>query len=43
MMKMGRPMINFINKETQNLENIEISISHCRDFAIANVVAIWNS
>ncbi len=37
----GRPIVKFINKEPQDLESIEISISHCKEFAIANVVAIW--
>ena len=38
----GRPKIHFINKEINGLDSIEISISHCRDFATANVVAVWN-
>lgn len=38
----GKPKINFINKKIENLENIEISISHCKEYAVANVIAIWN-
>lgn len=37
----GRPRINFINVKIDKLESIEISISHCREYAVANVVAIW--
>lgn len=41
MMKIGRPVINFINKEPKDLKNIEISISHCKEFAVAMVIATW--
>ena len=37
----GRPCIKFINKEIKDLDSIEISISHCKEYAVANVVAIW--
>ena len=39
--KNGRPEINFINKEIKDLKSIEISISHCKKYAVANVVALW--
>ena len=39
--KIGRPTINFINKKPKELVNIEISISHCKEFAVAMVIAIW--
>lgn len=39
----GRPKVNFINKQIENLESIEISISHCKEYAIANVIVIWNN
>lgn len=41
MTKIGRPAINFLNKEPSELQNIEISISHCKEFAVAMVVATW--
>lgn len=41
MMKIGRPSIKFLNKEVKGLDNIEISISHCKEYAVANVIAIW--
>lgn len=34
----GKPEINFNN---DIIESIDISISHCRDFAIANVVILY--
>ena len=39
--KNGRPCIRFINKVIEDLDSIEISISHCKEYAVANVVAIW--
>ncbi len=41
MTKIGRPTVNFLNKRPQDLDNIEISISHCKEFAMAMVVAEW--
>lgn len=37
----GRPYIHFLDIEIQELEQVEISISHCKDYATANVVVIW--
>lgn len=37
----GRPYVHFINKEIKDLESIEISLSHCREYASASVVAVW--
>ena len=34
----GRPKVN-LKIEVENLENIDISLSHCKLYAIANVVA----
>ena len=34
----GRPKVN-LKIEVQDLENIDISLSHCKQYAIANVVA----
>lgn len=38
----GRPKIYIKNQHKYNIQSIDISISHCRDYAIANVVAIFN-
>lgn len=35
----GKPKINFIDSKIEKLKNIDISISHCRDYAIAFVIA----
>ena len=36
----GKPYIK-INQEIKNLESIDISISHCKQYATANVTAIF--
>ncbi len=38
----GRPSVNFIGNKPVNLKNIEISLSHCKSYAVATVVAVWN-
>ena len=35
---MGRPCINFVDITINGVSNIDISISHCEDFAIAMAV-----
>lgn len=37
----GRPQINLKNINTENIENIDISISHCKLYATANVVVLY--
>lgn len=38
-LKDGRPIVNITNdKLNQKIENIDISISHCQNYAVANVV-----
>ena len=37
----GKPKVNFINRRPEQLESIDISISHCKLYAVANTVAIW--
>lgn len=39
--KNGRPEVSFINKEIKDLDSIEISISHCKNYAVATVIATW--
>lgn len=37
----GKPYINFIDTNiANNIEDIDISISHCKEYAIANVILI---
>ena len=37
----GRPKINIYNIDNSNIENIDISISHCKSYATANVVILY--
>lgn len=34
----GNPQVQFIDIEFPQIKNIDISISHCREYAVANVV-----
>lgn len=39
-----RPYVNLLNRNIKNIENIEdidISISHCKEYATANVVVLY--
>lgn len=36
----GNPKINFIDIEFKQIKNIDISISHCKEYAVATVVLI---
>ena len=38
--KMGNPKIEFRGVELKKLINIDISISHCREYAVATVIAM---
>lgn len=35
----GRPRLNILNKDIK-IESIDISISHCKEYAVANVVVL---
>lgn len=37
----GRPQINLLNVNMDKIENIDISISHCKLYAIANVTVLY--
>lgn len=37
----GRPYVSINSMITKEIESIDISISHCREYAIANVVIIY--
>lgn len=34
----GRPHINFLEMNLEQVKDIDLSISHCKDYAVANVV-----
>lgn len=36
----GRPKLNLVGINLKNIENIDISISHCREYAVANVTVL---
>lgn len=40
--KSGRPQISLVSKQIPSLQSIDISISHCKEYAIANVIILLN-
>lgn len=38
--KQGRPTLNIKNINMEKVENIDISLSHCKNYAIANVTLL---
>lgn len=40
--KNGKPEVIFLNKKYQEIEGIDISLSHCKEYATATVVIIYN-
>ena len=34
----GRPFVNILNEKVNGIGNIDISMSHCKQYAVANVV-----
>ena len=40
--KNGKPEIKFLKKITANFESIDISLSHCKEYATANAVVLYN-
>lgn len=41
--KEGRPSLNLFNISLDNIENIDISISHCKSYAVANVTILYKN
>ena len=37
----GRPKAEILFLKANQVENIDVSISHCKDYAIANVVVLF--
>ena len=37
----GRPYVNMPEKYMQDVESIDLSISHCKEYAVANVVICY--
>ena len=38
----GRPKLKLIGIKLNNIENIDLSISHCKEYAVANVTLLKN-
>ncbi|MCI8471079.1 MAG: holo-ACP synthase [Clostridia bacterium] len=38
----GRPRLNIIGINLDNIENIDLSMSHCKEYAVANVTLLRN-
>lgn len=36
----GRPSLNIKNMDLNNIESIDISLSHCKNYAVANVTVL---
>ncbi len=37
----GRPKINFVGMTIGELKQIDVSLSHCKEYAVASVVAVF--
>ena len=40
--KNGRPMVNLKKEMSNKINNMDISISHCKNYAVANATVVWN-
>ena len=38
--KNGRPILNIYNMDLKSIQSIDISLSHCKNYAVANVVIL---
>lgn len=41
--RQGRPIVNLLNISMNNIESIDISISHCKLYATANVAILYKN
>jgi len=39
--KNGRPFVNIANDNAKQIEDIDLSMSHCKQYAVANVVILF--
>lgn len=37
----GKPIVKLEGQQFENLESIDLSLSHCKEYATANVVIVW--
>ena len=40
--KTGRPKVEIYHEISKKIDKIDISMSHCKQYAVANVVITWN-
>lgn len=40
--KNGRPILNLNGIDLKKIENIDLSMSHCKEYAVANVTVLFN-
>ena len=40
--KTGRPKVKIYHEISKKIDKIDISMSHCKQYAVANVVITWN-
>lgn len=40
--KQGKPFVNFLNTSFDEIQEIDISLSHIKEYAIANCICIFN-
>lgn len=38
----GRPEVHFLTDKVKDIKSIEISLSHCKEYAVATVITIWS-
>ena len=38
--KQGRPNLKIVGVDLKDVEDIDVSISHCKDYAVANVIVL---
>ena len=36
----GRPFVNILNENIKGIKDIDISMSHCKEYAVANVIIV---
>lgn len=37
----GRPYVNIINENAKEIQDIDLSMSHCKQYAVANVMIVF--
>ena len=40
--KNGKPILNILHSDIKNVESVDVSLSHCKEYAIANVTILYD-